>query len=249
MLKKKNKNKIKYHTTTTIHTPSHQNNKRERERGRRERERENWVWKKKTFFSLNRKLISSSNCLFLFPRRRTLTTSSSPFSTPPKSLSVSLFGYSSSIFFFLWCTEREEKRRPFFWGSEKEAKEKRRKEKKGKNLGESKKEKRSEFQVGTFSLYFEWRVWKKKLLILFEWRVDSTECLISKQVSNIYFQFSIFKIKKPFFFLWNNFLIYFNCGEGLLKLFIYFFLKFIIYFFFEFYSLAQKGGIFFVEIK
>ena len=125
---------------------------------------------------LNWKLISSLNCLFLFPRRRTLTTSSSPFSTPSKSFSVSLFGYSSSsifLFFFVWYTEREEKRREekrreekrreekikeenFFWGSNKSAKKKR----------EIKREKEKELGRDFFSLFWV-RYEKKPLFVSF----------------------------------------------------------------------------------
>ena len=108
---------------------------------------------KKTF-SLDLKLISSSNCLFLFPRRRTLTTSSSPFATPSKNFSVSLFGYCSAIFLFFYDAQRENKKRRGFSGvfsgkvrkrREKKRREREREEEKPKMEKEKKKVKRSKF--------------------------------------------------------------------------------------------------------
>ena len=78
-------------------------NKRERGRGEREE-----FWKT---LSLNLKSILSLNCLFLFPRRRALTSSSSPFSTPSKrDLFFSVEFSSSAILFFFWQKYREERK-------------------------------------------------------------------------------------------------------------------------------------------
>ena len=161
----KKRRKIKSNITQTQPFTLRTTREREREEREREKERENWVWKKNLLVFELEVDIKFKLFVFVSKKKNFDNFFISILNTFKKFFCFFVWIFFIHLLFFcVWEKRREEK--SFFWGSKKSCEKRRENKKVWWIFFEERKKgkrKRKRNWVGTFSLYFEWRVWTKML--------------------------------------------------------------------------------------